>query len=38
MMNRLADGAGIVGDAETYGRAAGGLIENGYRTVKDSSA
>ncbi|MGH8690496.1 MAG: hypothetical protein ACREUS_05650 [Burkholderiales bacterium] len=31
MMNRLVDGAGIVGDAESYGRAARGLIEQGYR-------
>jgi uncharacterized peroxidase-related enzyme len=32
MMNRLVEGAGIVGDAEAYGRAAQGLIECGYRS------
>lgn len=32
MMNRLVEGAGIVGDAEAYGRAARGLIERGYRS------
>lgn len=31
MMNRLVDGAGIVGDAAAYGRAASGLIARGYR-------
>lgn len=31
MMNRLVEGAGIVGDAEAYGRAARGLIDRGYR-------
>jgi hypothetical protein len=30
MMNRLVEGAGIVGDAEAYGRAARGLVEHGY--------
>jgi uncharacterized peroxidase-related enzyme len=38
MMNRLVDGAGIVGDAEAYGRAATGLIEHGYRGPKGSTA
>lgn len=32
MMNRLVEGAGIVGDAEAYGHAAQGLIERGYRS------
>ncbi len=38
MMNRLVDGAGIVGDADAYGRAATGLIEHGYRSAKGSAA
>jgi uncharacterized peroxidase-related enzyme len=33
MMNRLVDGAGIVGDAESDGRAARRLIERGYRST-----
>ena len=38
MMNRLVDGAGIVGDADAYGRAATGLIEHGYRSANGSPA
>jgi uncharacterized peroxidase-related enzyme len=38
MMNRLVDGAGIVGDADAYGRTAAGLIEHGYRNAKGPAA
>ncbi len=38
MMNRLVEGAGIVGDADAYGRVAKGLIERGYRSAKGSAA
>jgi hypothetical protein len=30
MMNRLVEGAGIVGDAESYALAASRLVEQGY--------
>ena len=38
MMNRLVEGAGIVGAAAAYGRAAKGLIEYGYRSANGSAA